>query len=62
VAFEGDFAFGDEGRGYILAGFANGFAIAEDFSFWEAETEGYDEDWWAGPEPVELKSISLKSR
>ena len=61
MAFEGYFAFGDEGRGDVLTGFADGFALAEDFGFWEAETEGDDEDWWAGPEPEELKSVSLES-
>jgi hypothetical protein len=45
-----------------LAGFADGFTLAEDFGFWEAETEDNDEDWWAGPKPEELKLVSLKLR
>jgi len=45
----------------MMTGFANGFTLAEDFGFWEAETEGDDEDWWGGTEPEELKSVSLAS-
>jgi len=55
VALESHFAFREEGRGDILAGFADGFALAEDFGFREAETESDDEDWRAGAEPEELK-------
>lgn len=62
MTLEGDFAFGDEGRGNVLTGFTNGFAIAEDFGFWEAETECYNENWWTSTEPKELKSVSLKLR
>jgi hypothetical protein len=61
VTFEGDFAFGDEGRGNVSTGLADDIALAEDFGFWETETKDDDEDWWAGTEPEELKWISLMS-
>jgi len=54
VAFEGDSSLGEEGRRNVLAGFADGFATAEDLGFWKAETEGNDEDRWGGAEPEEL--------
>lgn len=60
MASESDFALGEEGRGNMMASFADSFAVAEDFGFWEAETEDDDEDWWAGTEPEELKLVRLK--